>query len=85
VIGGFVTAIAKGLVGAQAAGTPEVALAGFEFHRIRTFLSNFRFGHREISSVGDIGIIAEVDGAAHSRERVHAAGFRERIGVYERK
>jgi hypothetical protein len=38
-----VGAIAKGLVGAQATGTPEIALAGFNFNGIWTLLCDFRF------------------------------------------
>lgn len=51
VIGGLVAAVAEGLVGAQAAGTPVVAFAGFHLDGIRTFLSNFRFGH-EVLLIG---------------------------------
>lgn len=42
-IGAFVTAVAEGLVGALAAGAPEVAFACFHFYRIRTLLSDCRF------------------------------------------
>jgi hypothetical protein len=41
-----VASIAEGLVGAQAAGAPEVALARFDFHGIWALLGNFRFRHR---------------------------------------
>jgi FtsZ-interacting cell division protein ZipA len=43
----FVAAVAEWLLGALAAGTPEVALAGFDFHGIRTFLSDDWFCHGE--------------------------------------
>ena len=42
-IGAFVTAVAEGLLGALAAGAPEVTFACFHFYRIRTFLSDCRF------------------------------------------
>jgi hypothetical protein len=67
-VGCFVAAVAKGLVGAEAAGTPEVAFAGFQFDGIRAFLSNFRFRHGEISSVDDIEIIAEAGRAVLDTE-----------------
>jgi hypothetical protein len=59
-VGDLVAAVAKRLVGAEAAGTPEVAFAGFHLDGIRAFLSNFRFGHEKISSLVDREIIAEV-------------------------
>lgn len=36
----FVAAIAKRLAGAAAAGTPEIALAGFDLNRVGTLLGN---------------------------------------------
>jgi hypothetical protein len=47
--GALVAAIAEGLALAQAAGAPEVALAGFDLDSVRTLLRNGRFGHRELS------------------------------------
>jgi hypothetical protein len=57
-VGGLVAAVAKGLVGAEAAGTPEVAFSCFQLDGIRASLSNFRFGHGNISSLDDREIIA---------------------------
>jgi hypothetical protein len=45
VVSYFVAAIAKRLVGAQSAGTPEVAFAGFDLDGIRAHLGNLGFGH----------------------------------------
>ena len=39
----FVASVAKGLVGAAAAGTPEIALAGFDLDGKGTLLGNYRF------------------------------------------
>jgi hypothetical protein len=39
----LVAAVAEGLAGASAAGTPVVALAGFDFDGIGTLLGNRRF------------------------------------------
>jgi hypothetical protein len=44
-----VTAVAKGLAGALAAGTPEVALTGFDFNGKGTLLGNDWFWHGEFS------------------------------------
>jgi hypothetical protein len=41
----LVAAVAKGLVGTLATGTPVVAFAGFNFDRIGTLLGNLRFRH----------------------------------------
>ena len=65
VIGDFMAAIAEWLVGAEAAGAPEIAFPGFQLDGIGAFLSNFRFRHGEISSAVDIGIIAETRPAEH--------------------
>jgi hypothetical protein len=48
-VAALVAAIAEGLVGAEAAGTPEVAFAGFNFDWIGAFLSNYRIRHGGIS------------------------------------
>jgi hypothetical protein len=84
-VGDLVAAVAKGLVGAQAAGTPEVALAGLQFHGIRASLSNFRFRHGEISSMVDIGIIAEPNRPSRKQERATAAEVRRCREKLERK
>ena len=42
-VGAFVAAIAEGLIGALPAGAPEIAFAGFDFHRIGTLLGDFWF------------------------------------------
>jgi hypothetical protein len=42
-IASLVAAVAEGLAGAPAAGTPVVALAGFDFDGIGTLLGNRRF------------------------------------------
>ena len=42
-VGAFVAAIAKRLIGALPAGAPEIAFAGFDFHRIGTLLGDFWF------------------------------------------
>ena len=44
-IASFVAAVAEGLAGALATGTPVVALARFDFDGIGTFLSDGRFRH----------------------------------------
>jgi hypothetical protein len=56
--GALVAAVAEGLAGAQAAGTPVIALAGFDFDGIGTLLGNGWFGHREFSLKVGIDIIA---------------------------
>jgi len=43
---GFMTAVAKRLIGTQSAGTPVVALSGFDLDRVGTFLRDGWFGHR---------------------------------------
>jgi hypothetical protein len=57
--GALVAAIAEGLVGAPAAGAPEVALAGFDFDGIGTLLSNRWFWHGEFSLKVGSDIIAD--------------------------
>jgi hypothetical protein len=57
--GALVAAVAEGLAGAQAAGTPEIALAGFNFDCIRTLLGNVWFCHGELSLKLGIDIIAD--------------------------
>jgi hypothetical protein len=47
--GAFVAAVAEGLAGAQAAGAPEIAFAGFDFNSVGTLLGNGWFGHGEFS------------------------------------
>jgi hypothetical protein len=71
-VGDLVAAVAERLVGAETAGAPEVALAGFQFHGVRASLSNFRFGHERFSSTVDIGIIAE-SAAGHRIENEQSA------------
>jgi len=44
-VGDLVAAVAERLLGAKAAGAPEVAFAGFDLYWIRAFLSNGWFGH----------------------------------------
>jgi hypothetical protein len=56
----LVAAVAEGLPGAPAAGAPVIALAGFDSDGIRTLLGNRRFWHGELSSKGNISIIAEI-------------------------
>jgi hypothetical protein len=58
--GALVAAVAEGLAGAQAAGAPEVALAGFDFHGIGTLLGNGWFWHGELSLKVGRDIIAEI-------------------------
>jgi hypothetical protein len=70
-----VAAVAKWLVGAQAAGTPEVAFAGFQLDGIRAFLSDLRFRHGEFSSVDDRKIIAEVSETSGRFEGASTVGF----------
>ena len=41
----LVAAIAEGLIGALAAGAPEIAFARLDFNGIRTFLRDRRFWH----------------------------------------
>ena len=48
-VGDLVAAVAEGLVGAEAAGTPVVAFAGFYRCEIRALLGNCWFGQRGIS------------------------------------
>jgi hypothetical protein len=55
----LVAAVAEGLAGALAAGTPVVALAGFDFDGKGTLLSNYRFWHRGLSSKLGRDIIAD--------------------------
>jgi hypothetical protein len=57
--GALVAAVAEGLAGAQAAGTPVIALAGFNFDGIRTLLGNGWFGHGELSLKRGRDIIAD--------------------------
>jgi hypothetical protein len=56
--GALVAAVAEGLAGAQAAGAPVIALAGFNFDGIRTLLGNGWFWHGELSLKLGIDIIA---------------------------
>jgi hypothetical protein len=53
-IAALVAAIAKRLIGAETAGTPEVALACFHLHRVRTLLGNYRIGHCNISLLATV-------------------------------
>jgi hypothetical protein len=57
--GALVAAVAEGLACAQAAGAPEVALAGFYFDSIRTLLGNGWFRHGEFSLKVGRDIIAD--------------------------
>jgi hypothetical protein len=58
--GAFVAAVAEGLAGAQAAGAPVVALAGFDLNGIRTLLGYGWFGHGELSLKVGTDIIAYI-------------------------
>lgn len=69
----LVVAIAEGLVGAEAAGTPVVALTGLDFNGKGTFLGNRGFGHREVllERYGAYGYGAII---ADTGQRVQAPG-----------
>jgi hypothetical protein len=54
-----VAAVAEGLAGAQAAGAPEIALAGFDIDGIGTLLGNGWFWHGELSLKLGTDIIAD--------------------------
>src|SRR5271157_412908 len=60
--GALVAAIAEGLAFAQAAGAPEVALAGFDLDSVRTLLGNGWFWHSGTSLKVGRDIIAEIGG-----------------------
>jgi hypothetical protein len=49
VVSGLMASITKGLVGAQSAGAPVIAFAGFNGNWIRGLLGNVRFGHEKFS------------------------------------
>jgi hypothetical protein len=55
----LVAAVAEGLGGAFAAGTPVVALAGLDRNGVGSFLGNGRFGHGGISLKCSRHIIAD--------------------------
>ena len=57
--GALVAAVAEGLAGAQAPGSPVVALAGFDLDGIGTLLGDVWFWHRELSLNIGTDIIAD--------------------------
>ncbi len=74
----LVAAVAEGLACAAAAGSPVVALAGFDLDGIRTLLGNRCFGHGEFSFQCSRDIIADHGEPPHS-----AHGKRPAISVLD--
>ena len=64
----LMAAIAEGLIGAEAAGAPEVGFAGFKVNGIRALLGNRRSGHGKTSLKGHRAIIAKAGRVARGEE-----------------